>query len=125
MAQPPKLTSHYESTLKNYKRRLQDEIETAHAYLRPIEFDDLKEMYAVDGSHHEEDLRVVWDPIRQRLAFLEKVNPVFLAGLGNPHYAAEYEYWARMEWLTIEETLWLCVGLDPRADWEKALRLNN
>lgn len=125
MAPPPALTSHYQASLEGHKETRQEVLDTADVILRSVTLADLREQYGHDGTASADDLNIVWSPLRDRLAFVRDLNPVFQAGLGNPHYAADYNYWSRMEWLKIEETLWLCVGLDPRADWDRALRLNH
>jgi hypothetical protein len=43
------------------------------------------------------------------------------AGLGNPNLIADYDYWSRMEWLDLDEAVWLVVGLDPRRNWPSLL----
>ena len=121
----PKLTSHYQVTLEVHKQSLQDVRDAADAILRPLTISDLIEQYGHDGTALADSLKPVWDPLRHRLAFIRDLNPVFLAGLGDPDFAADYQYWRRMERLQIEEILWLCVGLDPRANWNIALRLEH
>lgn len=125
MAPPPALTSDFQASLETHKKTLQEVLDTANAILQSVTLADLKKQYGHDGTASADGLNIVWGPLRDRLASFRDLNPVFLAGLGNPHYAADYNYWSRMEWLKIEETLWLCVGLDPRADWDKALRLDH
>lgn len=120
----PILTPEYDDVLKRYKAQIELELATVDSLLKSQTLDDLLDRYDADGNHNDDELKQVWDPYRARLAFFRDLNPIFLAGLGNPHYAADYKYWSRMEGLTIEETLWLCVGFDPRADWGKALRLD-
>lgn len=121
----PKLTSHYQVALEGHKQSLQDVHDRADAILRPLTISDLIEQYGHDGTAGGDGLKPVWDPLRHRLAFIRDLNPVFRAGLGDPDFAADYQYWSRMERLQIEEVLWLCVGLDPRANWNNALRLEH
>lgn len=124
MDPPPALTSHYRESLRRHKDAIHQVLATSDAILRSVTLSDLKEHYGPDGTAIGDDLNGVWGQQRDRLAFIGDLNPVFLAGLGNKHYAADFGYWGRMEGLKIDETLWLCVGLDPRADWINALRLN-
>jgi hypothetical protein len=125
MDHAPRLTSHYQVALERHKETLQGVRDMADAILRSLTISDLIEQYGHDGTASADGLKPVWDPLRHRLAFIRDLNPVFRAGLGDPDFAADYQYWSRMERLQIEEILWLCVGLDPRANWDNALRLNH
>lgn len=119
------LTTHYVAALEGHKKTLKEVRDAADAILRPLTISDLIAQYGHDGTASADGMKAVWAPLRHRLASLRDLNPIFHAGLGDPHYAADYIYWSRMEQLQIEEILWLCVGLDPRADWERALRLDH
>ena len=41
--------------------------------------------------------------------------------MGDPKCMADYDYWSRMDWLSIREAVWLSIGLEPRFDWESTL----
>lgn len=77
MDPPPKLTSHYQASLERHKETLQEVLDTADAILRSVTLADLKEHYGDDGTASADDLKAVWNPLRDRLSFIRDLNPVF------------------------------------------------
>lgn len=89
--------------------------------LKGRSLDDLRENYDDRGFSVTEAETENWASVRSQMSRVLKSPRTVQAGLGNPDYAAEYEYWSRMDWFSVREAVWLSVGLEPRFDWEGVL----
>lgn len=53
---------------------------------------------------------------------VRRTPPWYAGGLGHPDYAADFQYWCQMEYLSVAELLCLTVGVEPKHFPEKELR---
>lgn len=68
------------------------------------------------GVSKSRELKAWQDKIRFDLNSKYSQMPLLLsAGLGRPGGMANVDYWSKMAFLTIDEVLWLSVGLEPGA----------
>lgn len=119
----PSLTPQYSERLAAHKAEFGEVLERAKRILAMLDDSDLDENYEPDGSLKDKYLRETWALLQTRMVYFTELNPIYQAGLGNTHYAADYGYWSRMERLELPEALWLSMGLDPRRTWDKDLRI--
>lgn len=124
MVQRPRLTPQYSERLEVYAEEFGVILATANMILSVVGIVEMRKNYNPDGTAKDASLQEVWAPLRKRMDFFAKLNPIYRAGLGQTHYCAEFEYWGRMERLELDEILWLSMGLDPRTSWDEELRLN-
>lgn len=93
-----------------------------HKQLLDLQDDsNLISAYGTTGDTQDHELETHWREARQNSPVCPNCSVIYLAALGKPGVFADYDYWSRMEWMELKEAFWLCLGLDPRVDWEDVL----
>lgn len=88
--------------------------------LESMSYGDLSSSFDSKGVAQSPELKGWQDKISGNLKSRYSGMPsMFTAGLGKPGQMANVGYWSKMSFLTIDEVLWLSVGLEPSASEEQ------
>lgn len=118
---PPLLGPKYLEEIEDLREKVSSFVQKQAEILSIQDFSDLSVAYDTKGVALDEEIENHWREVRQSSPVKSNTFPIYLAGLGKPGLFADFDYWSRMEWIELQEALWLCVGLDPSEDWTDRL----
>lgn len=112
------------SQFKLRSERMFDELEqkqkTIISQLSVFSLDELTAGFSDLGEPLTEQMRTWARAHRQEIyQKYDRVRPWYLAPFSESGQLADFDYWSRMAFLSLDETLWLSVGLEPLELFQK------